>query len=172
MLLAVKTFEDCKASIEALFHDNISDTIQFSKLNAFNGSVLYLEPEIGCSLLKLRELTALLRGNFCEAGLISEPPSDSWTPHLTIAKRSKNFKRRLKSKEIFSANAYKQLGCIDTPLSCELSVVELLEMSGASSAESDYMNVEGYYKSLSSLPLVNSIYKERKKETHCEKKEC
>lgn len=158
-LAAAQLFDECKDSIQEMFRHDERHTVQFSKLNSFPGSVLYLEPSESETMHKLSAVTALMRDKFSAAGFISLTDRDqSWTPHLTVAKKSKNFKRKIKGQHIFNSEAYDAVarvkGLLDSPLQSDLTVVEFLSMAGSGTAETDALGMDGYYRSLSTIKIA------------------
>ena len=148
---ALEVFSGCQNKIQDLFRGG-PRAVSFHSLSEFPGKVLYLEPEKDDTMLKLHQLTDVLKNAFGDANLLDVSAVNSvWSPHVTIAKKSKNMKRRLEDKNTFKVTTYGSV----TPgvLSSELTVVELLSMQGNSSVESDALNMEGYYRSLGSISL-------------------
>ncbi len=146
---------ECQPYLEDIFRDTCEPKLEFKEIGAFPGRVLYLEPTEDIILSKLRDFSAHLHSRYAAAGLISSDSSISgssnqWVPHLTLAKSSQSRFRKPKPST-FSLKSYSHLADSLKPIMAPLTVVELLSMAESSTAESDAMGVQGYYKAVETL---------------------
>lgn len=154
---AVQCLQECKPIVNEIFETDRFKSVSFSQLDDFPENVLYLKASESESMSRLERMTSCLKIKFNEIGLLGALREDErWTPHMTIAKKSKNLKRTLQDKRIFDASEYEGLArsfFADAALVSKLSFVELLSMRGEGTPESDPLGVAGYYKTVCAVNI-------------------